>query len=402
MKQENLFNKLILYKMKNLLLITLFFSLFCNAQTDSGNIDLLKAPISPASNLLNIATSEINKSTDVSNLALNLQDFTSMFKNNAGYAIDFAPYWLFGKDTKSLYNILYDKEVPDVVKQTFVFSIAVKNTDSTSLNLPMNSVFTSYGFKFSLLRGDVSNETLEKYKSVKEIQRKILNISKQSIDIVMVDPEVIKREKNIKKLRLKLNESQDSSPEIDLLEKQLNELKDNMMAELDKNKTKDKDNFIKNSELIKEKLKDFSIERTKFLWDFAGGTSVQFKEKQFNNSRIYNAGLWTVFGYAFEKSGTPLLFVRYMYNPKSDWMTTEDFKPDGNFSTFDAGVKYEYTPKDSKFTGSFEGLYRSFISGSDLKPTWKCVLNLDYAIFANQQPFLWEKISTIISSKKEM
>lgn len=361
-------------KNKIITIVCVFCTYFLYAQDKSLNIDLLKSPTSPASNLLGIATSEINKPTDVGNLMLNLQDFTSMFKNNAGYAIDFAPYWLFGKQTKSLDNIIKDSLVSDVVKQTFVFSIAVKNTDSTNTKLPVNSVFTSYGFKFSLLRGKASTEVLNNYAEIKEIHQKILNSTKDATIVLRSDPEIQKKEKELEEL------SKVKSPEIEKCEAELKALKHKKLEELDL----DKINFLTNSNIIKEKLKDFSIVRTGFLWDFAGGTSLQFKEKQFNNSRIYNAGLWTVFGYAFEKSGTPLLLVRYMYNPKSDWMITEDFKPDGNFSTFDAGIKYEYTPKDSKFTGSFEGLYRSFISGSDLKSTWKCVLNLDYAIFANQ------------------
>ena len=362
--------------MKNriITIVCIFCTYFLYAQDKSLDIDLLKSPTSPASNLLGIATSEINKPTDVSNLMLNLQDFTSMFKNNAGYAIDFAPYWLFGKQTKSLDNIIRDSLVSDVIKQTFVFSIAVKNTDSTNTKLPLNSVFTSYGFKFSLLRGKALHEVSNNYAEIKEIHQKILNSTKDATLVLRSDPEIQKKEKELEGL------VKSKSPDIKKCEDELKALKLKKLDELNL----DKSNFLTNSKIIKEKLENFSIVRKGFLWDFAGGTSIQFREKQFNNSRIYNAGLWTVFGYAFEKSGTPLLLVRYMYNPKSDWMTTEDFKTDGNFSTFDAGLKYEYSPKDSKFTGSFEGLYRSFISGSDLKPTWKCVLNLDYAIFPNQ------------------
>lgn len=120
------------------------------------------------------------------------------------------------------------------------------------------------------------------------------------------------------------------------------------------------------------------------MWDIAGGTSLQFRNNEFGNSKIHNSGIWSVLGYATEKSGTPLVLLRYMYNPDTDWLTREDFQRSGDFSTFDVGAKYEYSPNNSKFTGSFEGLYRSFISGSDMKPDWKFVFNLDYKIFANQ------------------
>ncbi|ROI02047.1 hypothetical protein EGI16_14250 [Chryseobacterium sp. G0240] len=372
--------------MKNriLMLISLFFAYFCYAQEEGANVDLLKAPASPASNLLGIATSEINKPTDVTDLMLNLQDITSVFKNQAGYALDLAPYWLFGKSTKSLDNIIKDNKPSDVLKQTFVLSFAVKNTDSTSNKLPVNSVFTSIGFKFSLFRGNVDEKTLGKYESIKKLHRRIINGSKSSVEIVEADLEVMRITDQIETLIGKLKEGEEETLEIKELKVKLDSLKKKKIAELEKDKPSDVNNLSNNVAAIKEVLQGFSMTRTGFLWDFAGGTSVQFRDKQFDNSRIYNAGIWTILGYAFQKSGTPLFLMRYMYNPKNEWVTTEDFNPQGNFSTFDAGVKYEYTPKDSKFTGSFEGLYRSFISGSDLKPTWKCVLNLNYEIFPNQ------------------
>ncbi|WP_145953193.1 hypothetical protein [Chryseobacterium indologenes] len=343
--------------------------------TLSVNVDLLKAPASPASNLLGIASSEINKPTDVANLMLNLQDFTSLFNNQAGFALDFSPYWLFGNKTKSLDNIINDTKPLDVLNQTLVFSVAVKNTDSSSSKLPVNSIFTSFGFKFSLFRGDVSEKTKRNYLLVKEIHRNIIHDLINGNNSVIRDQEIQKIEKQ---LEIMFKEGGKGTPEYTKLEEKLNKLK------IERLTAGDNDVIVNHEESIKKLVTDLSFVRTGFLWDFAGGTSIQFKEKQFDNSRVYNAGLWTVLGYATEKAGTPLFLLRYMYNPKNDWMTVDDFKPQGNFSTFDAGMKYEYSSKDSKFTGSFEGLYRSFISGSDLKPTWKCVLNLDYAIFPNQ------------------
>ncbi len=350
-----------------------FAGLFYSQDTLSVNVNLLKAPVSPASNLLGIAYSEVNKPTDVTNLMLNLQDITSLFKNQSGYALDFSPYWVFGKTTKSLDNIIKDNKPIDVLKQTFVLSVAVKNTDSTSTKLPINSVFTSFGFKFSLFRGDIDKEVEKKYDLLKNIQKKIIEKIKNRNNAN--DAEILKLEKELENM---FREGKKDTDEYKKVAEQLENLRIKKMMGGNNSLVADEEADIK------KLLEDFSIARTGFLWDFAGGTSFQFKEKQFNNSRVYNAGLWTVLGYAFEKSGTPLFLLRYMYNPKSEWMTVEDFKTGGNFSIFDAGVKYEYSQKDSKFTASVEGLYRSFVSGSNLKPTWKCVLNLDYALFPNQ------------------
>lgn len=379
-----------------------FFSLaFAQNETKEGivNTDVLKVPASPASNLLNIASSEINKPTDVANLMMNLKNLPLNFINNGGFAIDIAPYWLFPskEKNKSINSMLLKNDsIKYAIPQTFVFSFAVRNTnDSQEEQIPINSIFTAVGFKFSIKRGNpdsTTNSSFERIKrmlnqnnmTLREINSKVENSTKYKEFAAERDMflNTMAKKKYLK------NFSQLSAAEKnEILDDPIYKLWESVFRlwkeqEINHLVYEDNEMLRRNAEEIKSI--NFKINRTGFLWDFAGGTSIQFKEKRFNNSKIYNAGLWTVLGYATKESGTPLFLLRYMYNPKNDWMTVEDFKPQGNFSTFDAGVKYEYSPKDSKFTGSLEGLYRSFISGSDLKPTWKCVLNLDYAIFANQ------------------
>ncbi|UHO37867.1 hypothetical protein H5J24_20035 [Chryseobacterium capnotolerans] len=363
----------------------------------SVDTDILKAPASPASNLISIANSDINKPTDLSSLMINVMNLPLNFANEGGYAIDIAPYWLFPskKRDKSVNQMLNDN-IKYTLPQTLVFSFAVRNTDSKEEKIPANSFFTAVGFKFSINRGKPDSTTIAKFDAIK----KLLNDRKKPLDEIRRE---VENSEEYKKLSNQRNQvfseiAKDKYPnkkEPELTAEEKYSILNAPMYLLAENqltiwKTQ-KINILvyENNETLKanaEKIKNvaFKINRIGFLWDFAGGTSIQFKDKQFNNSRIYNAGLWTVLGYASQKLGTPLLLLRYMYNPKSDWMTVEDFKPQGNFSTFDAGIKYEFSPKDSKFTASLEGLYRSFISGSDLKPTWKCVLNLDYALFPNQ------------------
>lgn len=391
--------KKILILFCNILLFT-YISAQNKNEENSINTDILKVPASPASNLLNIASSEINKPTDVSDLMINLKNLPLNFINNGGFAIDIAPYWLFpskekNKSLNSMLNI--DDSIKYSIPQTFVYSFAVRNTDNSQQDqIPVNSIFAAVGFKFSIKRGIPDATTISNFERTKKLLTQRNKTDKEIIRVVensekyqefslekikLLDALAQKKYNNRNFDQLSATEKYEilSDPQYKLWENSFRLWKEQRINYL---VYEDNEELKANAEEIKSI--NFKINRTGFLWDFAGGTSLQFKEKQFNNSRIYNAGLWTVLGYAFEKSGTPLFLMRYMYNPKSDWMTTEDFKPEGNFSTFDAGLKYEYAPKDSKFTGSIEGLYRSFISGSDLKPTWKYVLNLDYALFPNQ------------------
>lgn len=341
---------------------------------DQINMDILKAPASPASNLLDIATTDISKPTDVADLMISIRNFPINFVNSGGYSIEIAPYWIFSnnKNSKTVKEML-NSNIKNTLKQTFVFSFAARNIDETKSDLPGNSIYTGVGIKFSLFRGEPSKKTIENFDTISVmLDKRTTYIANE------ITSKILKNNKYIEAVNKRNIIKNPESVEYRRADATVQKVFIDLKTE-----------YIKKDEYIvktSEKLSNitFEIKRYGFLWDFAGGTSIQFKEKRFNNSKIYNAGLWTVLGYATENNGTPLLLLRYMYNPKSDWMTVEDFKSEGNFSTFDAGVKYEFSPKDSKFTGSLEGLYRSFISGSDLKPTWKCVLNLDYAIFANQ------------------
>lgn len=349
------------------------------------NTELLKAPASPASNLLGVAASEINKPTDVTNLMLGLQNLPFNFLDKGAFALDIAPYWIFpGKKDKSINQMLTNK---GAVPQTFVLSFAIKNTDSTSTDLPVNSLYTAVGFKFSIFRGEADETTTRSFYALKKLLREHSVKVHDLLDpIITSDSDIIKWEAQKKKL-LEQGGNDPATVEMIMASKEYKELERliDERGEVLKTVLETSNPEIVESELkIKAVYKKFKINRTGFLWDIAGGTGIQFRNKEFGNSRIYNAGIWTVLGYAIPKAGTPLLLVRYMYNPDNNWMTMDGYERIGNFSILDAGLKYEYSPKDSKFTGSIEGLYRSFVSGSGMKPTWKFVVNLDYMVLPNQ------------------
>lgn len=370
--------------MKNLKYLALFFSFLISAQ--EINTDLLKAPASPASNLLGIASSDINKPTDVTDVMLSLQNLSTNFFKEGAYSMEIAPYWIFPSKTndKTIGQMFENKyNIP----QTLVLSIAVKNTDSISTDLPANSIFTGIGFKFSVLRGKATDETKSKHIKIKTLLGdNIPEIENKSIEIIDKDEKLRQLKADRTKMifglppaeQEKVMESPEYNQLKDSIQKRDAELKAIVVEDIIK-----RQKYADNLKQIKELYNNFEIKRTGFLLDFAGGTSIQFQDKMVDHGKIYNIGVWSVFGYSFEKVGTPLLLLRYMYNPDKEWLTTSGIITEDKFSTFDAGLKYQYSPEKSKFTGSVEGIYRSFISGADYKPDWKFIFNLDYEIWAN-------------------
>jgi hypothetical protein len=140
-------------------LFTLFLSVVSScaiAQIDTTiNLDLLRAPASPASNMVGISTNEIQKPTTLKDFAVSLQNATENFSAlPANFAVDLAPFKL-GKVQKIAELLRNDMSFLQVFKNSLVVSLASKTgsdrtskTDSTQIGL---------GFRFSIIQGKVDN-----------------------------------------------------------------------------------------------------------------------------------------------------------------------------------------------------------------------------------------------------
>lgn len=358
---------------KYLLGILVSVSLSCLGQ--ELNVDMLKAPASPAASLLSLSNTDINKPADVSNLMLGLQNLASVItKEDGGYAIDFSPYWLMPgrKKDKTIGQMLNDNPAV-TIPQTLVLSFAVRTTDSTVGPLPSNSLYSGIGFRFSIFRGKPNDATNLQYKLIKQ------RLSARLPDIAKINSEVFK-DSTVQALIKQRQAVEEGSAEHTRLNKLVNERVNTLREE----KIKIDKALAENTEEIKALQGKFQINREGILWDVAGGSSIRFRNRYIGNSAIYNAGIWTVLGYTIPKAGTPLLLVRYMFNPEAEWLTNSGFEKSGDFSTLDMGLKYQFSPQNSKFTGGLEGIYRSFVTGADLNPSWKLLANANYSVWPNQ------------------
>jgi len=379
--------------MKKLFLLhSIFLSFLVRAQNNIDTtikVDLLKAPVSPASNLLGIAPSDIDKPTDVSAFMMSLQSATSSFtKLPSNYAIDIAPYWIFKKSKKGDITTegFRKSSGKDVFKQTFVLSFAFRNPDSTETSLNPKSAYGGLGFKFSILRGNYDNSTNLALNKIKHLQ----DIKLRHLDSIItgykanVDPQVIELRQKRKALFRsgmtpdeiqKVRESDEFKEIEEKLNKKLLEYsekeKSEAQAELDKE--------------IQQIASSFQTARVGWTWDIAGGISTEFRNKRFDDSKIYNGGLWTTIGYTDTTYGAGLMLLRLLHNPDKIFAKDNATNDIGNVTTFDAGFRYIYSTPQSKFNASLEAIYRSVLSSNTIKPSWRLVFNADYAIWQNQK-----------------
>lgn len=357
-------------------------------------LDILRAPSSPASNLLGIATTDIDKPTDISSFMVSIQSSSASFTTfPSNYAIDFSPYYLFAKNTTDFTTEgLQYKGFKNIFKQTFVISLAISNPDSTNISYNYKSTYAGLGFKFSLFRGEYDSSTKEKLSKIIAIQKEITDFTIQNIEGYLSnnDDEFIEltAERAFLFDGLDPNNPNDTPKFKEIYNsKEFQRITNKLSVKLQNFKKSEEEE--KEKEKLLDKIKniaaEFQTQRIGFSWDVNGGVSGEFRNRDFDNSKLFNAGIWTNLGYTIEKGFAFLGLVRYLYNPDKILALDNNINEFENISTLDAGGRIAYSKSQSKFSCSLEGIYRSVLNGDQIDPSWKMIFNADYALFRNQK-----------------
>ncbi|MBO0360705.1 hypothetical protein J0X19_22280 [Hymenobacter sp. BT186] len=358
------------------------------AQNEEGiKLDVLRAPVSPASNLLGIATTDIDKPTDVSAFMLSLQSASSSFaKLPSNYAVDISPYYLFTKKRGDFTtNGLQSTKYEDIFKQTFIISAAIRNPDEAETNLNVNNTYAGLGLKFSILRGEYDDTTKTKLDKIIGLQKKMTDDLAKTVRewITRNDPEyaalVVQRQQLFTNRTGLTPQQVINSDQYKSLERQISEKLQNFT---DQQTAQVRQEIFAE---IKQTAATFQTSRVGLSWDINGGVSGEFIDKRFNRSRVYNAGVWTNFGYTTKDGIALLALARYLHNPNQIFALDNQPNKIGNINTLDGGLRLAYSRPQSKFSASAEGIYRSVLSSNTIDPSWRMVFNADYAIFQNQK-----------------
>ncbi|WP_412468370.1 hypothetical protein [Pedobacter sp. KLB.chiD] len=363
-------------------------------------LDLLKAPSSPASALLGFAVTDIEKPTDLSDFMLSVQSASSSYtKLPSSYAVDLAPFYLFrnkGADFSTTgKNGLQSTRFKDYFRQSFVVSLALRNPDSAFNNFKPTSTYGALGLKFSIIRPQYNTETKQKLNSIYEKQLALLMIYKIGLD----EKRKLARYEYLGIRNIYLLDSISRLPYLTVAEKQAHALTmmEDPSSEFAKNELEKSElskvfkkeiqaELAKQSKLeadLQAEAKTFTGNREGLSVDIAGGVSTEFRKKRFNNSKIFNSGVWTTFGYNWANGSSVLGLARYLYNPDEVFALDNMKNSITNLSTFDTGLRFIFTK--GRFGGGAEALYRSILTSGTAKPSWRLVANADYALADNQK-----------------
>lgn len=366
-----------LMKAISCLVFLLFVLQWANAQGEKEQgIDLLKAPASPASQLLNIAPNSVERPTDLSSFWLSINTNTgNLSKIPTNYAFDISPTALFGRPI-SLKD-LNSTSTKEIIRQSFIVSAGIRTDEDT---LTSNTVYrTAVGFKVSFARPKWTAATNRNYKTLIRIQEKITDKT-EDISIAIEEEEPLKSK--LAEREQILREKGRDSEEFIAADAAYNELRLQVLETAIANDA-ELNALLAN---VRLKARDFKIERTGWFLDLAGGLSFSFPTNSLGYSLADRSGAWLTGGYeGGNKKLSVLGIARYLYQPEMLFADPSGTIPNKNISTFDAGTRFIYSSANNIFDFSFESIYRSVLNKNIIGASWRLVFSAGYDIGFNKK-----------------
>jgi hypothetical protein len=346
----------------------------------SIKLDLLKSPASPAFNILGIATSDIERPTDLTSFALSLQEASNNFSGiPKSYAVEIAPF-LLGRRKPTLKEF---KDNTNAFKQSFLLSAGFTHMGPEGKEDVDSLKTTKFGFgiKFSIIRPKWSDATEKSYENLIAAQ-KLLMANYQSMEkenekyqqLQLLREE--RRALNLKKVKTKADTAR-----IDTLRVHMDILEQSINSYINQQLSASATSF----ELTKKAANEMKNERKGFFLDFSGGFAYDFPDNTIGNGKLYRGGAWITGGNENGNRGVTSMFIaRYLYNPESIFADPNGILKEDNVSAFDAGARLLFSAK-ARFTFSGEALYRSVLGNHDIDPSWRLVFNTEYDVGFNKK-----------------
>ena len=300
-------------KLKHLLLFLLLVAgaapAFAQQKDTVVNFDQLRAPSSPAFNLLGISPTDIERPKNPTDFAFSVGNASNNLSTvPKSYALEIAPFWVFGGKS-SFEQFIDNKNVGNNIKQTFVFSLG----STTANSVKDSSEFRQIGIsvKFSILRGNVGKEFTKWDSTVTKVLTQYTESSKKIRDSLRnADTAAINQ---LRKLRL---QSVTSDPEkaaaiAKAIQSMVDAQNTKALALIHKNdSTKNKAYVTQLSQLSNQT----SFRRYGFTMDWAAGTVIDFPDSSFNRSYLSKFATWLTFGYEGQNGSNIMFLVRYAAN----------------------------------------------------------------------------------------
>lgn len=376
-----------------LVLLMVFINHIAFAQNDSITLDQLQVPSSPAFNILDISPNSVDRPKNPTDFALALSNATSGFSTfPKNFAIEFAPFWIFGKKKATYDDFVIDKPGKNII-QTTTFSLGTKDAESIVDSSEFRKV--AFAFKFSIFRGNLGTDFRTWSDSVYKYLGRISMLEGQPFATIIQSD----------RLLISLLDSLNKQSKIDSLNGVSNSIeKSRLQIAIAKRNTELKENVKKIAQdsiegyshfvgVLKGLMSRADFRRYGFKMDYAIGTAVDYPDSNFTSSYVSKISTWLTLGYEYERSLNWLGVIRYNHNINRFYRNTANaLVNDINIGELDYGLRV-YSDVTSKFTLSFEILQRrrifnkSKLNDNSIKlreSTDRYVFSANYKVGKNQ------------------
>jgi hypothetical protein len=374
------------FLLENLLLsFFLLFPFFALSQDNDSTVtlDLLKAPSSPAFNLLGISPSAIERPTDLNSFRVSVQNASNDFTRlPSDYSVEIAPATLAGMKNQTL-DKFGSTSFKDVFWQSLGISLGLTHGNAQDMETNDSTSFAKLGcgIKFSIIRPHWSAKTRKLFTDLQNAQMAFLDSAayhNKSAEIDKVKGMMIA----VEMAKPKLSEAAKK----DSLSHLSSRLESLIQAQADALNKLLQDTTGNSFSALKNAAKNFTMERVGGFLDFASGMALDFPGNSFNYSLTSKAGAWLTGGYENGNKGISVLGIaRYLYQPAKLYANSSNDLLTANISTLDAGARLIYTGLEGKFTLSAEALYRSVLTSNTISPDWRYTFNTEYEIGLNKK-----------------
>jgi hypothetical protein len=245
-------------------------------------------------------------------------------------------------------------------------SSAIRNADS-SKDFNAQNLYQSFGTKFSIIRGGLSSKAVSILSSIHELQSEIAGGINRKLSDQLDSDSIYQR---LRRERLaKIGETgSDTHSEVLAISAKMEQRQEKIKSTII-------EDYSGQLDRLQKEAASFKVERFGFFIDVAGGLSLEFVNRTFNQSRLYNAGAWLTFGANYANGLSLMGIARFLQNPKKVFADDFGVVKIEDVSTFDAGGRLVYGQPSSRFSISSEAIYRSVLTKNTIAPSWRWVLN---------------------------
>ncbi|ASU32290.1 hypothetical protein [Mucilaginibacter xinganensis] len=292
-----------------ILLIAGSSRLFAQQKDTVVNFDQLRAPSSPAFNLLGISPNDIERPKNPTDFAFSVGNASNGLSTvPKSYALEMSPFWVFGG--KSTFEQFIDnKNIGNNIKQTLVFSLG----STTARSVKDSAEFRQIGIsvKFSILRGKVGYEFTKWDKEASKYLAEYgtfyghIRDSLTAANQAAIDP--------LLKLYVQYKTTDpDKAAAILKAVQAMNDALDVKVRVLAQDTTTSKNKvwLAKLAQLSSQT----AFRRYGFTMDWAAGTVIDFPDSSFNRSYLSKFATWLTFGYEWQNGNNAMFLVRYAAN----------------------------------------------------------------------------------------